>query len=288
MRLTGRILVGVAAVLLIITWALSAGAQQAPQSDPAKWSREQKTQFLLTAKIIRQRAASDGITGSLRATLQNELGTHDAHIQAIDEYKPRYETPLGTQINFKDTYKFNIAAYILDRILDLNLIPVTVERKVGGKTSAVTWWIDDVMTNERDRLKDKVTPPNPEKWNEAMYVVRVFDQLIANTDRNLGNIIITKNWDMWMIDHTRAFRTYHDLLEAKNLVKCDRALLQALRDLNKPVLKQQMGRYMTGMEIDGLLARRDKIVKFFDEKIAAEGENAVLYDYLVERRKMNP
>jgi hypothetical protein len=288
MKLTGRSLASLAAILLMTTWAAPAGAQDAPQSDPAKWSREQKTQFLLTAKIISQKGTSDGITGSTRATLQNELGTHDAHIQSIDEYKARYDTPLGTQINFKDTYKFNIAAYILDRILNLGLIPVTVERKVGGKTSAVTWWIDDVLMNERDRLKDKVTPPNPDKWNEAMYVVRVFDQLIANTDRNLGNIVITKNWDMWMIDHTRAFRTYHDLLEAKNLVKCDRALLQALRDLNKPVLKQQMGRYMTGMEIDGLLARRDKIVKFFDEKIAAEGENAVLYDYLVERRKMNP
>jgi len=288
MRLTGRSLAGLAAVLLIITWAVSAGAQEAQQSDPAKWSREQKTQFLLTAKIISQKGTSDGITGSMRATLENEMGKHDAHIQTIDEYKARFDTPLGTQINFKDTYKFNIAAYILDRILNLGLIPVTVERKVGGKTAAVTWWIDDVLMNERDRLKDKVTPPAPEKWNEAMYVVRVFDQLIANTDRNLGNIVITKDWDLWMIDHTRAFRTYHDLLEAKNLVKCDRALLQGLRDLNKPVLKEKMGKYLTGLEIDGVLARRDKIVKFFDGRVAAEGENAVLYDYLVERRKLTP
>jgi hypothetical protein len=127
-----------------------------------------------------------------------------------------------------------------------------------------------------------------EKWNRQMLIVRVFDQLIANTDRNVGNIVITKNWDLWMIDHTRAFRIYHDLREAKNLAKCDRALLIALRGLNKQDLKQRMGNYLTGLEIDGLLARRDKIVKIFEDKIAREGEAEVLYDYLAERRQANP
>jgi len=194
---------------------------------------------------------------------------------------------MGVEINFKDTYKFNIAAYVLDGILDLNMIPVTIQRKVRGNQASVTWWVDDVLTNERDRLRDKVSPPDPEKWNEAIYVVRVFDQLIYNTDRNLGNLIITKNWVLWMIDHTRAFRQYRDLPEIKNLVKCDRALLQALRGLTKPVLKEKMGKLLTGPEIDGLLGRRDKIVKFFEDKIAKDGEREVLYDYLAERRKLH-
>jgi len=287
MKSAGRTMAGLAGIPLLITTALIAGAQQAQQTDPASWSREQKTQFLLTAKITQQRGAGDGITYSTRATLRNELGTHDAHIQTIDEFKPKFESPMGVEINFKDTYKFNIAAYILDRILDLNMIPVTVERRVGGKQAAVTWWIDEVMTNERDRLREKVSPPNPDKWNEAIYVVRVFDQLIYNTDRNLGNLIITKNWDLWMIDHTRAFRQYRDLPGSKNLVKCDRALLLALRGMTKPILKERMGKLLLDPEIDGLLGRRDKILKFFGDKIAKEGENEVLYSYLAERRTLN-
>ena len=35
---------------------------------------------------------------------------------------------------------------------------------------------------------------------------------------------------------------------------------------------------LTGMEIDGLLARRDKIVKFFEDEVAKKGEGAVLFD----------
>lgn len=264
---------------------LPAGAQE---NDPALWSRADKEKFLLEAKIERRKDPGKGITGSIRATLSSERGTHDAHVQTIDESKTKFETAMGTEFNFKDTWKFNLAAYILDRILDINMIPVTVERKVDGRWASVTWWIDDVLMDELDRRNKKVAPPNPESWNRQMYVVRVFDQLIANTDRNLGNVVITKNWDIWMIDHTRAFRLTTQLPEPKNLVKCDRYLLANLRKLDKATLREKMGKYLNGMEIDGVLARRDAIVKFFEDKIKTQGQSAVLFDYLVERKAAYP
>jgi hypothetical protein len=276
-----------AAVAAIGTAAISQTAGQAQQSDPAMWSREEKEQFLLTAKVVKTRGISEGVTNSQRATLESERGIHDAHIQTIDEYKAKFESATGgSEMNFKDTYKFNLAAYLLERTLDLNMIPVTVERSVGGHHASVTWWIDNVLMDEKERLRRKEDPPEAvrDKWNRQMYIVRVFDQLIYNTDRNLGNILITKNWNIWMIDHTRGFRTYKELPDPKNLVKCDRELLKGLRELNKQTLKEKLGKYLSGMEIDGLLGRRDKIVKFFDDKIARDGEAAVLYDYLAERR----
>lgn len=121
-------------------------------------------------------------------------------------------------------------------------------------------------------------PPDQHYWNQQMYVCRVFDQLIYNTDRNLGNLVITKDWNIWMIDHTRAFRMMKDLKSAKDLVQCDRKLLGKLRELNNEVLTKQLGHYLNPMQIEGLLARRDKIVKFFDEQVAQKGEAAVLYD----------
>ena len=121
-------------------------------------------------------------------------------------------------------------------------------------------------------------PPDLKSWNPQMYVCRVFDQLIYNTDRNLGNLVITKNWKIWMIDHTRAFRTMKDLPAPANLVQCDRKLLAKLRGLNKDVLTKGLERYLNSLQIDGLLARRDKIVSFFDGQIAKKGEAAVLFD----------
>jgi len=240
-------------------------------------TRAEMEVFLRTAPIVKHKELGTGVTHSIRATLSDGRIQHDAHIQQIDESKTTFQTDRGTELNFRDTWKFNIAAYRLDQILELNMTPMSVERSALGKSSAVTWWLDGT-TMEVDRKKKHLEPPDQEAWNRQMYVVRVFDQLIFNTDRNLQNLMVdTKEWQIWMIDHTRAFRMRTDLQEVKNLARCDRKLLAGLRKLDLAALRG-LKPYVTDQEIKGLLARRDKIVKFFDNAIGAKGEAAVLYD----------
>ena len=243
-------------------------------------SREQMEEFLRTARIVRTRAIPRGITAPLRATLSDGSLTHDAQIQSHDEYRSQFQSIQGTELNFKDTYKFNIAAYRLDKIMDLQMIPVSVERRVQGKPAAMTWWIDDVLMDETERMKQKIEPPDQDQWNRQMYLVRIFDQLIFNTDRNLGNLVIAKNWKIWMVDHTRAFRLLPTLRTPGNLVKSDRKLLAALRKLTLETLLPELQPYLTRQEVEALLARRDLIVQLFDQTILEKGEGAVLYDFL--------
>jgi hypothetical protein len=235
-------------------------------------------QFLRSAKIIKSKNASKGVTGTTRVTLSDGKLTHDAHVQCIDESKHQFTTDRGTELNFKDSYKFNIAAYRLSRLLGIRNLPVTVERKVGGKTCAVDWWVDEVMMDEATRKSKKMDAPNIEAWNDQMYVVRIFDQLIYNVDRNLTNMLILKNWDLVMIDHSRSFRLMHALENPKNLVKCDRTLLQNLRALDAETVQKQLVPYCTRTEIAGVMARRDVIVKYFEDQVKEKGEGAVLYD----------
>jgi hypothetical protein len=244
---------------------------------PSHLTRAEMEVFLRTAPIVKHKELGTGVTHSIRATLNDGKIQHDAHIQQIDEAKTTFQTDRGTELNFRDSWKFNVAAYRLDQILELNITPMSVERSALGKPSAVTWWLDGTIM-EGDRKKKHLEPPDQESWNRQMYVVRVFDQLIYNTDRNLQNLMIdTKEWQIWMIDHTRAFRMRTDLMEVKNLVKCERKLLAGLRKLDLATLKE-LKPYVTDQEIKGLLARRDKIVKFFDNAVATKGEAAVLYD----------
>lgn len=260
-----------AAVLLIA--CLPVLAQEA-----SSLSREQKEEFLRTAKIIKMKPAPGGVTGTLRATLSDGKFTHDAHVQSIDEQKTEFKSDRGGELNFRDTYKFNIGAWKLARILGLDdMIPPSVERKVNGKTSAVTWWIDDVMADEAQRRKQHLEPPNQEAWNLQMYRVRVFDQLIYNTDRNLGNLLTDKNWKMWMIDHTRAFRLSRSLHNQANLVKCEKSLFEKLKALDEPSLERSLLPYVRKAEIKSLVARRDLIVAFFESQIKEKGESATLY-----------
>jgi hypothetical protein len=243
---------------LVVLSALSVFAQ------PVPLTLAEKEAFLKTAKVVTSKDAAGGITGSLRATLSDGKITHDAHIQTIDESKARFEGSRGTEINFRDTYKFNIAAYRLAKLLHLNMIPPSIPRDYQGKSAAFTWWVDNVMFDEGGRLKKKANDPDTERWSQQIHTVRLFDQLISNTDRNLGNLLITKSWEVWMIDHTRAFRTAPDLMNAKLVVQCDRELLDALKALDAPALRSATLPYLTSFEISALLKRRDKIVKIIE------------------------
>ena len=245
-----------------------------------KLTFQQKEHFLRTAKVLRVRTLGEGITQSKRATLSDGKLTHDAQIQTIDEYKNVFQSATGVELNFQDSYKFNIAAYRLSRILGLDMIPPSVERRYRGTSGAFTWWLDDVLMTEKARYLKKIDPPDPDRWNRQIYIVRVFDQLIYNMDRNLGNLIITKSWNLKMIDHTRSFRLHKTLKNKKDLVRCDRQLLVALKKLNQETLMKRLRPYLTKGQIKALLARRDRIVKLFEAKIAKHGEATVLYDFL--------
>ncbi len=241
-------------------------------------TREQKEEFLRTAQIGKIRNISTGITHPRKATLTDGTLTHKAHIQTVDISRIAFQTIHGTELNFTDSYKYNIAAYRLDKLLGLGMVPVSVERRFKGESSAFTWWIDGVLMSERERYTQKIEVPDVELWNRQMYCVRVFDQLIYNTDRNLGNLLITKEWKLWMIDHTRAFRLHRKLKIEKNLVRCDRHLLAALRALDSETLEAELRPYLKKTQIKALLARRDRIVEFFDREIATKGEAKVLFD----------
>ncbi len=268
-----------AAALMMTTLVLTGPVPRArAQSAAPLLSDAEQEEFLKVGKITRTKQASKGVTGTTRVTMTDGKVTHDAHVQCIDEAKSTFTTDRGTELNFKDTYKFNIAAYRLSRMLGIQNLPVTIERKVSGKTCAVDWWVDDVMMDEATRKSKKMESPNVEAWNQQMYVVRVFDQLIYNVDRNLTNLLILKNWDIVMIDHSRSFRLATTLENSKNLAKCDRTLLANLRALDRNQVAKRLIPYCTKSEVDGLMARRDLIVKFFADEIQTKGESAVLYD----------
>lgn len=257
---------------------------QSPSSI-ASWGRAEKEAFLSSARILQFHSLSMGITNSERATLEQDGIRHDAHVQHIDVYKMQYQTVMGTELNFKDTWKFNMAAYKMDRLLGMGMIPATVERHTEAKDASVTWWIDDAAMTEGQRMQKKLEPPDVDRWNRQMWVLRVFDQLISNEDRNLGNVVIDKAWNIWLIDHTRAFRAGKNLLDQKNLDRCDRSLLAAIRKLTRTEVTVALSPYVGKMEIDGLMARRDKIVAFFEKKVKQQGEGAVLYDYLAANQR---
>ena len=269
-------------ILVCLAGAILAGPARANDEalqKAASLSDDRMEAFLREAAVVRTKGAGSGITHSVRATLRLGDLEHDAHIQIVDEAKAVANLPGGVDTDFRDTYRNNVAAYRLDRRLGLGMIPVSVVRSYEGDTAAFTWWVDDVAMTEDHRRRKNVKVPNVRAWNLETYVVRVFDQLICNADRNLGNLLVDKDWRIWMIDHTRAFKVRKQLSNPKVLGNyCDRGLLAGLRKLDRPTLDATMEGLLNAEQIEGLLARRDLIVSYYDAKITALGEKVVLYD----------
>lgn len=278
-----RLLASAAIVCLSVSFlAISANRNlaysqaQAIEVEPSLTEDEMR-QFLLTAKVIKSKTTSKGVTSPKRLTLSDGRLTHDAGFQSIDMMRTSMTLQSGkTEINFRDTYHFNIAAYELAKLLGLEcMMPVTVERKWEGKKGSLTWWLKTKM-DEGERLNKKIHPPDPEAWNKQMYKKRVFAQLVYDTDPNLTNTLIGENWEVYMIDFSRAFRLYNDLENSKNLVRCDRQLLEKLRQLDQTEVENKTKPHLRDNEIKALMTRRDKIVAHFDNLIAQKGEDQVL------------
>ena len=84
----------------------------------------------------------------------------------------------------------------------------------------------------------------------------VFDELIQNRDRNQGNTLYTKDWAVWMIDHTRAFRLNKDVGKPEELIRVERTLYENLKKLTAASLAAAVGKQLRKAEQEALMARR--------------------------------
>ena len=266
--------------ILLLGLAPTVLAQGAPAPAPTPaLSPEAMEAFLLKARVSNMRDAGSGVTNSRRATLTDGQLTHDVHIQTVDIAQQVFQAGRNTELNFKDTYRYNIAGYRLAKLIGLTTVPMSVERTVEGKVAAVTWWVDDVQMDEKERLKRRTVGPNPLRTSNQIQVMRIWDELIQNRDRNQGNILWTNDWTMWLIDHTRAFRLGKDLLKPNDLTRCDRGLLTRLKGLSEESVAEAVGDSLTKEERNAVLQRRDRIVQLLEERAAKLGEAVVLFDF---------
>ncbi len=202
-----------------------------------------------------------------KLTLEKDGRQEFAVFKTIDERKSGI-TPLrtGPEVDFKDSWKFEIAAYDLNRMLKMDMIPPVVERTYATQKGSLQIWVDGCIT-ELERSTKKMQPPGPMAWRQRICKVRVFDNLIYNIDRNLGNLLITPDWQLIMIDHTRCFKSLGELKSPKDLTFFSKSLMESLKGLNQKDVEARCGKYLSGAEIRAMLERRDKILALY-EKVA--------------------
>ena len=261
----------VAVVLLGL--ALAQAAPTAPLDHAAT------LQFLSTAKITAIKTLSKGVTRPRRVTLTDGTLTHDAVFQVVNESKTIERFPGGrVELDFRDSWHFNIAAYELARAVGLDgMVPACVERIIRSERGSLCWWVN-WKWDEQMRVQQKLRPPDTVSWQRQWDVSRVFRELVDDTDRNQTNMLITEDWRLWMVDFSRAFRKTHALRAPAQLRQSTRTLLERIRSLDEPTVRAAVGSHLRPAEIEAVMVRRRLIVEHFDALIAARGADAVLFD----------
>jgi hypothetical protein len=219
--------------------------------------------YLETAPIEKVEDVGSGVTHPQRAFFAPGGLAASAVVKHI---KP------GINMGFWESYKSEIAAYHLDQVLGLNMVPVTVERRVGSDLGAVQVWLEGCRL-----LKgvDQSTCPDPDAWARQVCRQRVFDNLIANIDRNAGNILIDDDWHLILIDHSRAFASNKMPFE-KEMLRVDKAFFEKLKTLDEETLMPVLKDWVPSKgAVRAILKRRDKIVADFEKLVQEKGEAAV-------------
>jgi len=253
-------------------------AQFTPEglAERARWE-----EFLKTAEITSfyQMKGREAVTEPWVLTLEKDGIKRQAMWKDIEDRSK------GSMEN----WKWEIAAYRLDKYLALNMVPPTIEKRFRGNRGSCQLWVDYwIKASVKNEQKIKVPSYKVFYYNRATYLRWAWDNLIANEDRHSGNIFITKDWRTILPDHSRSFRTSKKF--TKNLIYTEkhkegpkivkelpRAFVEKLKALNFEAIKDVIGEYLTDKEINALLTRRYLIIDEINKRIKKLGEDKVLY-----------
>ena len=242
---------------------------------------EEAENFLKTAAVLSVRPLkSKAVTRPMKVELSDGTRTFSAVFKTIDEYEPVKRFDNGeVELQFTDSFEYEIAAYELDTMLDLGIVPPAIRRRINRDVGSLSLWVEGAMT-EWERLKIKEEhPPDLMAWNEQMYTIRLFLQLIADSDyTNINNLLVTPDWKIYKIDSSRAFRNHLKLRREGSLERFSRRVLASLRTLERRALDERLGPWLTRKQIEALWVRRGLILELADRRVAEQGEEAVLFD----------
>jgi len=250
-----------------------------PDGEPLPFqTHDEVLDFLSTAEVVQMDDIPVGITRPQKVLLEKGGISMHAVFRNIDlEIKGERISDRFWTV-FWDEDQFEVAAYRLARMLGMDNVPPAVPRRIGRSEGSLQIWLEGVMTEESRREKG-LQSPLPREWflqNRLMYV---FDNLIWNADRNLGNMLIDADWKFWLIDHTRAFQDSGDLRSPEEVTHVERVFWERLQALDEDQVRAQLGELLDGSALRSLMIRRERLIRYIEELIAERGEDVVIFDW---------
>ncbi len=237
-------------------------------------------EFLRTAEVVGEPESFDtvAITDPLRVRVSDGERTLRAVFKDEHTLYPNFRFGDGREVERAwDSYKHEIAAFELDLLMGLGLVPPCVERMMFSRTGSLCLWVEGART-EAERRKEGLEPPDPEKFKNDLREARLFQQFIADLDfSNIRNLIVDDDFRVYKVDSSMAFYDDPGLIGELQPKTYSRRFLKALRALDQATVTEKLKPWLLNQQIKKLWARRDKILKRADKLIAKQGEDKMLY-----------
>jgi hypothetical protein len=162
--------------------------------------------------------------------------------------------PPGIHRGFREGYRYEIAAYELDKLLGLDMVPPAVERKLHGVTGAAILWVENASS-----WQPGTSPGESERthWETQVLRMRMFDALIGNRDRNFANMLHDAGWNLILIDHARTFGSDTEL--PHKLTAIDPDLWSRLDRLTRRQLDGTLRPWLEENDVDAMLGRLERM-----------------------------
>jgi len=232
---------------------------------------------LKTGEIVERKLMSRGVANNIKLVLEYQGARFHAVLRLINVTEKEETGSVRMVVKYRDTYIFEAAAFELNELLGIRRIPPTTVRRVDGAEGSIQIWMEGMTPEDIMLEEDRLRPPDKSEWWQQKGVMWVLDALIANTDRNQGNLLIDDEWNLWFIDHTRAFRETSVLFGVDELNLCERGLWTALQNADDNEISERLEPYLSSEELKKLILRKKKLIKHIQKRIKKKGEDKVLY-----------
>jgi hypothetical protein len=244
--------------------------QTAGEKDNQKeMNRSELENYLRTAEItLIERGKIPGRTNAWKITLFDGNQERQAHFKFINFSRP---TPLA------DSYIYDLAAYELDKLLDLGRIPPLVIREVDGVTGTLQIRIENCFPLNIQQQRN-LNPPNAEAFQNSLEELNVFENLVYCERKELDDILIKQeNWNVLRVDFGEAFYPSPKLILDQKITRCSKKLFENLIKLDDDVIKSKLKDLLNEDEMSTLVDRKALIIKTIKKLIQDQGEEAVLF-----------
>ncbi|MFB0565362.1 MAG: hypothetical protein ACETWK_06760 [Candidatus Aminicenantaceae bacterium] len=225
--------------------------------------------YLRTAKIVSLTPDPKGgrMAGWIISLADGKMTRH-GYFKYIDHSRPH---PLP------DSYKYEIAAYELNKLLELNIVPPVVEREIKNMKGSLQVFIENAI-KEITMIRRKIEPPDLQSFRNAIQDIKIFESLVYDECHDTRDTLIQeKNWKVWRIDFSEAFSPSSELIPGCEITGCSKKIYQNLLNLDSDVVKEKLKPYLSDDEMKTLLKRKDIILEKIKQLIKEKGEESVLF-----------